>query len=531
MLGFFEDWPLQRSNNAAFALGGLTIVAAGGLALLAGQDMTVTVLVAAASLASLLGIWHVTGRRLAAALSRLAADAHETGALAAERKDVIGQIATAIVRLRDEAAAQKRLREQQGQEYGAITAALATGLEALRSGDLATSVSAAVPPEQEALKTAFNEAVVRLRELIAAVNRTAGGITLRSDEIARAAEDLARRTESSAASLEQSSAALVTIDDRLRMAAQLATGTANRANEAVTGVKQGVDLAHGAVDAMGRVQESAKGIASVIGGLDKIAFQTRVLAMNAAIEASRAGDAGRGFSVVADLVNSLAMRAEEEAKRARDQLAAARSDIDIAVEAVHLVDGTFNGISDEMSEVHSLLERMATDHKTQSAVISEISNAIRTMEQVTQQNAATAEQAAAASRNLHGEVAALGDQVSRFRTGAPVSRASAGARLVTRMPESPAAPAPATTVARTEPRAMAEPARAPVEAPASAAAKPASAKAVIMPIRPKAAPVVPEKTVQLPVRTVPSPVKTVSPPANVNDVPASAVGDDDWRNF
>ncbi|MBL7373220.1 methyl-accepting chemotaxis protein, partial [Escherichia coli] len=86
--------------------------------------------------------------------------------------------------------------------------------------------------------------------------------------------------------------------------------------EAIGTVRGGRDVTDEAVQAMGRVSESAKGIDGVIEGLDKIAFQTRVLAMNAAVEAGRAGEAGRGFAVVADLVSALAMRAEEEAKRA-----------------------------------------------------------------------------------------------------------------------------------------------------------------------------------------------------------------------
>lgn len=82
-----------------------------------------------------------------------------------------------------------------------------------------------------------------------------------------------------------------------------------------------------------------RGIDDFIEGGNKIAFQTRVLAMNAAVEA---GDAGRGFAVIADLVRALAMRAEEESKRARDQLTATQADISLAVEEVRRVDCTLS---------------------------------------------------------------------------------------------------------------------------------------------------------------------------------------------
>ncbi len=165
---------------------------------------------------------------------------------------------------------------------------------------------------------------------------------------------------------------------------------------------------------MGRLNESAKGIDSVIEGLDKIAFQTRVLAMNAAVEAGRAGDAGRGFAVVADLVSALAMRSEEEAKRARDQLTATQTDIVAAVEAVQKVDGALAEISESVGEVHQLLNTMAADNQAQSSAISQISTAIGTMDQSTQQNAAMVEETSAAARNLTAEVSALADQAARF---------------------------------------------------------------------------------------------------------------------
>src|SRR6201991_336499 len=131
---------------------------------------------------------------------------------------------------------------------------------------------------------------------------------------------------------------------------------------------------------MTRVAESAKGIDSVIEGLDKIAFQTRVLAMNAAVEAGRAGEAGRGFAVVADLVSALAMRAEEEAGRARDQLTATQTDIVTAVDMVQRVDGALAGISESVGEVHQLLGNMAEDNRAQSTAIGEISSAIALMD-------------------------------------------------------------------------------------------------------------------------------------------------------
>jgi methyl-accepting chemotaxis protein len=254
-----------------------------------------------------------------------------------------------------------------------------------------------------------------MSQVIEALYTTTMSVRNASNEIAQASEDLARRTEVNAASLEETTASVMLMEGRLRATAASATRTAERADQAIAIVSSGRAVAEEAVQAMGRVSDSAKGIDSVIEGLDKIAFQTRVLAMNAAVEAGRAGDAGRGFAVVADLVSALAMRAEEEAKRARDQLTVTQTEIVTAVEAVTKVDSALINISGDVAQVHDLVATMATDNQVQSAAITEISAAIGTMDQSTQQNAAMVEETSAAARTLASEVGNLSDQAGRFK--------------------------------------------------------------------------------------------------------------------
>ncbi|MCY1170799.1 Methyl-accepting chemotaxis protein IV [compost metagenome] len=138
--------------------------------------------------------------------------------------------------------------------------------------------------------------------------------------------------------------------------------------------------------------------------------------MNAAVEAGRAGDAGRGFAVVADLVSALAMRSEEEAKRARGQLTATQEDISTAVGAVQNVDGALSNISGSVEQVLSLVSRMAAENRTQATTIKEIAGAVNDIDRATQQNAAMVEQTSAAARNLATEVDGLDRNASRFKT-------------------------------------------------------------------------------------------------------------------
>ena len=358
---------------------------------------------------------------ITAAMRRLAEGDNKVAVEGTERKDEIGAMAKALLVFREQAVAKveaERAKAVADAEQNTLVTALSDGLERLSKGDVTARIDGTFSQSYAVVQNNFNEALVSLRTLIGAVSESAAAIRTGSGEIAQASEDLARRTEANAASLEQTSAAVTQMDGRLKATAQAATRTVARADGAISTVQGGRTIADEAVQAMARVADGAKGIDSVIEGLDKIAFQTRVLAMNAAVEAGRAGEAGRGFAVVADLVSALAMRSEEEAARARDQLTATQTDIVSAVEMVQKVDGALADISGDVAEVHALLGQIATDNQAQSTAISEISVAIGTMDHSTQQNAAMVEETSAAARNLSGEVAGLAEQAAKFDVGA-----------------------------------------------------------------------------------------------------------------
>lgn len=348
----------------------------------------------------------------------------------------------AEARDRDAEAARERAMEVLGQALAKVS-----------GGDLTADIGDDFPADYAKLATHFRSAISSLRELIGAVLEGTSSIRTGSQEIAGASEDLARRTESNAASLEQTAAAITQMNQRIDATASAAGATVQRADQAIGVVGSGRSTADEAVQAMTRVSDSAKGIDSVIEGLDKIAFQTRVLAMNAAVEAGRAGEAGRGFAVVADLVSALAMRAEEEAKRARDQLTVTQSEVEVARGAVERVDHALAAIVDTVGEVHQLLGGMAADNQAQSTAIREISTAIGDMDRATQQNAAMVEQTSAAARQLTEQVARLDAHAATFRTGgtqAPLRRPALQAPHSTAISRPPPRAAPASAMAHSD---------------------------------------------------------------------------------
>ena len=409
----------SREEERSIVIGGIALVVAAGALW--------------ALLRKLLGspILFMTG-----VMKRLAGGDNRVEVPDADRRDEIGDMARALLVFRDAAIAKEAADAAKAvadAEQRLVVETLAEGLGKLSAGDLTAHIGGDFPSGYASVQRNFNDALGNLRTLIGAVRDSAEAIRSGASEIADASENLAERTQSNAASLEETNAAISQVDTRLRTSTQAAARTVARAGEAIGTVRGGREVADEAVQAMGRVSESAKGIDGVIEGLDKIAFQTRVLAMNAAVEVGRAGEAGRGFAVVADLVSALAMRAEEEAKRARDQLTVTQSDIHAAVAAVERVDGALAGICEGVGEVHELVDGMAADNAVQASAIAEINGAIGSMDRTTQQNAAMVEETSAASRSLSNEVAQLAAQAARFKVagGAPARAGQQAPSLAT----------------------------------------------------------------------------------------------------
>jgi methyl-accepting chemotaxis protein len=145
------------------------------------------------------------------------------------------------------------------------------------------------------------------------------------------------------------------------------------------------------------------------------------------------------------------MRAEEEAKRARDQLTVTQAEIVTAVDAVQKVDGALADISGDVDAVHTLLASMAEDNMAQSAAITQITSAVGSMDRATQQNAAMVEETSAAARHLAVDVAGLAAQAGKFRTGSGTAAAAVARPRPAAAPKPASRPAPAGRRAANDP--------------------------------------------------------------------------------
>ena len=193
-----------------------------------------------------------------------------------------------------------------------------------------------------------------------------------------------------------------------RQAAGLSADTAARATE-------GGRLVDEVVATMQQIQASARQIGDIIGTIDGIAFQTNILAINAAVEAARAGEAGRGFSVVAGEVRSLAQRTAEASKQIRHIIEESNRRIAGGAAVAGKAGSTMGEVVASVRRVTDLIGEISAASAEQSRGIEQVSQSVLAIDESTQQNAALVEEASAAARSMEDQAVALVGMVSRFR--------------------------------------------------------------------------------------------------------------------
>ena len=204
------------------------------------------------------------------------------------------------------------------------------------------------------------------------------------------------------------------------------TGTvrqnADNAREANRLVSTASETAHKGEQAMSQViatmssiQDSSRKIVDIIGVIDGIAFQTNILALNAAVEAARAGEQGRGFAVVASEVRSLAHRSAQAAKEIKVLIGDSVDKVGAGSRLVQDAGKTMGDIEQSVRQVAGYMADITAASQEQSEGIEQINQAITQMDDVTQQNAALVEQAAAAAAGMQKQAVQLATLIDSFQ--------------------------------------------------------------------------------------------------------------------
>jgi len=413
-------------------------------------DMVFQILMGIAiALAGVAAMWFVA-RSIAApigamtqAMRRLAGNDTDAGIPGLDRADEIGEMAGAVSVFRDNAIAKtameadaaanraltdanRSLTEQERAEREAQKAreavdlkfavdALAGGLQALADGDMACQIDTPFVATLDQLRGDFNNSVARLRTALQTVAQNAGAIDGGANEIRSAADDLARRTEQQASSVEETAAALEQIASTMMESTKRAEAAGELVNHTRAGAEQCGDVVRKTIEAMQQIEASSGEISNIIGVIDDIAFQTNLLALNAAVEAARAGDAGKGFAVVASEVRTLAQRSAVAAKEIKALIGVSSDQVRSGVALVDQTGSALSTMIEQVQEISEHVHAIVASAREQSIGVQEINEAVNTIDEGTQQNAAMVEESTAASHSLAGQAEALNRLIAQFR--------------------------------------------------------------------------------------------------------------------
>jgi methyl-accepting chemotaxis protein len=295
-------------------------------------------------------------------------------------------------------------------------AAIAEGLHKLADGDLQQRLTVPFTPAFEKLRIDFNSSVDKLDSVIHEINESASSIGAGSNEIRSASDDLSKRTEQQAASVEETAAALEQISTTVADSSQRAGDASKLVSQTKSNAETSGVIVRKAVDAMGAIETSSKQISNIIGVIDEIAFQTNLLALNAGVEAARAGDAGRGFAVVAQEVRELAQRSASAAKEIKGLINTSGEQVKNGVALVGQTGTALAEIVKQVQDIDLNIRAIVEASREQAIGLKEINQAVNTIDQGTQQNAAMVEEATAATHSLTSEVERMNDSLSQFST-------------------------------------------------------------------------------------------------------------------
>ncbi len=289
---------------------------------------------------------------------------------------------------------------------------------ALAAGDLTQSITKDYPGLFGLTKDGINATVESLKKLVDEIKTAVENINTGSTEIAMGNSDLSQRTEEQASSLEETAASMEELTSTVKQNAENAKQANQLAvNSSGVAVKGGKVFAQ-VVETMSSINESSRKIVDIISVIDGIAFQTNILALNAAVEAARAGEQGRGFAVVASEVRNLAQRSAAAAKEIKALIGDSVEEVESGSRLVGEAGQAMDEIVTSIKRVTDIMAEISAASLEQSSGIEHVNQAITQMDEVTQQNAALVEEAAAAAESLEEQANNLADAVAVFKIAA-----------------------------------------------------------------------------------------------------------------
>lgn len=340
-------------------------------------------------------------------------------------RDRSGKIVGALEIITDQTdiRAAERLTAKVSEYQNAEISRLQDFLHVASGGDFSGSFEVSIGDEEtrdakaklERIAEGLNATIESISDTLAHVNETVEQVSAGSEQVAQASQALSQGATEQASSLEELTASVTEIAGQTKMNADYAVKVDEVSRTSKKGAESGNESMKELIAAMSEINANAEKIRNVIQVIDDIAFQINLLALNANVEAARAGKFGKGFAVVAEEVRNLAVRSAQSVKETTGMIEATIESIGRGNTLVGTTARQLATILEGTDEVAGLAGLVSDASKEQSAGLTQVSVGLGQIDQVTQSNTASAEECAAAAEELSSQAQTLKGMVTRFR--------------------------------------------------------------------------------------------------------------------
>ncbi|MFW5881317.1 MAG: methyl-accepting chemotaxis protein [Roseicyclus sp.] len=356
-----------------------------------------------------------------AAAEAEAAAAKERAKLQSDVAVVVDRAAAGDFKARVEARYSDEALNTFAKQLNSLVAAVAEGIgetarvmAALAQGNLTVKMQGEFQGAFAELQQNVNTTVEQLSTTVISIQQVSGEVGTATGQISEGAENLSQRAENQAASLEEIAATMEQMSATVKTNAENAYSASTLSGEASSRADKGGAIVAEAVTAMASIEEGSRKIADIVTVIDGFAFQTNLLALNAAVEAARAGEAGKGFAVVASEVRTLAQRSAEAARDIKNLIQESSHQVGDGVRLVEETGTALKEIVEAIRKVSATVTEISEASREQSSGVDEITAAITSMDEITQQNSALADESAAAAKGLTDQAARLSAMMRFF---------------------------------------------------------------------------------------------------------------------
>ena len=265
------------------------------------------------------------------------------------------------------------------------------------------------------LLNSFNDMKSKFSQMIKEILMSSEEIANAANELYQGSEDLAKRTEYQASSLEETASSMEEMASTIKSSAQNSVDGNNVMISSRNAVAEGGSVIADTAKMIEEVYESGAKIRDITKVIENIAFQTNILALNASVEAARAGDQGRGFAVVASEVRNLAQNSQASAKDITVLIEDIYEKINKSAEMARHSQEIFSDIESKIEETSKIMSDISQTAIEQEAGVDQVNSAVSKMDSITQQNASLVEESTAASKSLLDQAKHLEELMSFFR--------------------------------------------------------------------------------------------------------------------